>query len=352
VALLARMIASPLTVDVRRGAIAGLGDLLSDGGFSSRGKVAVLLGPGQGEELAAVVRPQLSGADLMAVPAATVDAARDLAAELRGSSYDAVVGIGGGRTLDVAKYVSSLVGLPMVSVATNLAHDGIASPTASLVHEGRKASYGVHIPLAVIVDLDYVARAPQRLVRSGIGDLVSNVSALADWRLAAEQVGERVDGLAAAMAGAAANAVLYRPDSVESEDFLVTLAEALILSGLAMAVTGTSRPCSGGDHEIMHAIDELYPDTSNHGELAGIGALFCTFLREDAAELAAIDSCLRRHQLPRLPDDIGLSVEEFTAAVVHAPQTRPDRYTVLEHLGLSPEATRKKIDEYVTTFAR
>jgi glycerol-1-phosphate dehydrogenase [NAD(P)+] len=352
VALLARMIASPLTVDVRRGAIAGLGDLLSDGGFSSRGKVAVLLGPGQGEELAAVVRPQLSGADLMAVPAATVDAARDLAAELRGSSYDAVVGIGGGRTLDVAKYVSSLVGLPMVSVATNLAHDGIASPTASLVHEGRKASYGVHIPLAVIVDLDYVARAPQRLVRSGIGDLVSNVSALADWRLAAEQVGERVDGLAAAMAGAAANAVLYRPDSVESEDFLVTLAEALILSGLAMAVTGTSRPCSGGDHEIMHAIDELYPDTSNHGELAGIGSLFCTFLREDAAELAAIDSCLRRHQLPRLPDDIGLSVEEFTAAVVHAPQTRPDRYTVLEHLGLSPEATRKKIDEYVTTFAR
>jgi glycerol-1-phosphate dehydrogenase [NAD(P)+] len=79
--------------------------------------------------------------------------------------------------------------------------------------------------------------------------------------------------------------------------------------------------------------------------------MFCTFLREDADELAAIDVCLRRHQLPRLPQDIGLSVEDFTAAVVRAPQTRPDRFTVLEHLGLSPEATRKKIDEYVTTFA-
>jgi glycerol-1-phosphate dehydrogenase [NAD(P)+] len=352
VALLARMIASPLTVDVRRGAIAGLGDLLSGGGFSSRGKVAVLLGPGQGEELTAVVRPQLPGADLMTVPEATVDAARDLAAALRGSSYDAVVGIGGGRTLDVAKYVSSLVGLPMVSVATNLAHDGIASPTASLVHEGRKASYGVHIPLAVIVDLDYVSRAPQRMVRSGVGDVVSNLSALADWRLAFSQVGERVDGLAAAMAGAAANAVLYRPDSVESDDFLATLAEALILSGLAMAVTGTSRPCSGGDHEIIHAIDELFPDTSNHGELAGIGALFCTFLREDSVELAAIDACLRRHQLPRLPADVGLSVEQFTEAVVHAPQTRPDRYTILEHLALSPDAMRKKVDEYVSALAR
>src|ERR1700742_3933264 len=103
------MIASPLTVGVRRGAIAGLSGLLADGGFSSRGKVAVLLGQGQGEELAAVLSPQLPDADVLAVTDASVDAARDLAASLRGSSYDVLVGIGGGRTLDVAKYVASLV---------------------------------------------------------------------------------------------------------------------------------------------------------------------------------------------------------------------------------------------------
>ena len=59
------------------------------------------------------------------------------------------------------------------------------------------------------------------------------------------------------------------------------LAEALILSGLAMSVAGSSRPCSGGDHEIMHAIDQLYPGTASHGELAGVGALFCAYLRGD-----------------------------------------------------------------------
>ena len=68
--------------------------------------------------------------------------------------------MGGGRTLDVAKYAASLVGLPMVSVATSLAHDGIASPVASLEHEGRKESYGVTVPVAVVVDLDYVRRSP------------------------------------------------------------------------------------------------------------------------------------------------------------------------------------------------
>ena len=85
----------------------------------------------------------------------------------------------------------------MVSVATNLAHDGIGSPVASLEDEGRKGSYGVHIPIAVVVDLDYVRRSPEEQVRSGIGDALGNLSALADWELAAEDRGEVIDGLAA-----------------------------------------------------------------------------------------------------------------------------------------------------------
>jgi glycerol-1-phosphate dehydrogenase [NAD(P)+] len=350
--LLARILASPLAVDVRRGAVAGLGQLLADGRISSGGKVIVLVGPGQGEEIARALEPQLSEATVLPVGSASVEHARELAVTLRQSSYDAVVGIGGGRTLDVAKYVASLVALPMVSVATNLAHDGIASPVASLDYEGRKGSYGVHIPIAVFVDLDYVARAPERMVRSGIGDAVSNLSALADWRLAADERGESVDGLAVAFARAAAEAVLHRTDSIESVDFLTTLAEALILSGLAMAVAGSSRPCSGGDHEILHAVDQLYPGVSNHGELAGVGALFCAFLREDATQLREIDDCLRRNRLPRGPSDIGLSAAQFTEAVLYAPTTRPDRYTILEHLDLDEEGVRSRVRAFLEAFGR
>ena len=343
--LLARMVASPLTVDVRRGAISGLRRLLAEGGISAGGRVAVLVGAGQGEAIAEVLAPTLQAADVLPVQSASVDGARDLAVQLRQSSYDAVVGIGGGRTLDVAKYTASLTGLPMVAVATNLSHDGIASPVASLEHEGRKGSYGVPVPLAVFVDLDYVERAPERMVRSGIGDVVSNLSALSDWRLAADERGEQIDGLAAAMARTSADAVLYRPDSIESADFLTTLAEALVLSGLAMSVAGSSRPCSGGDHEIVHAIDQLFPGSGNHGELAGLGALFCARLRADSAQVAAIESCLRRHKLPCTPSDIGLTTEQFTDAVLAAPNTRPDRYTILEHLNLTREEILERVTE-------
>jgi glycerol-1-phosphate dehydrogenase [NAD(P)+] len=347
VPLLARMLASPLAVDIRRGAVAGLGRLLADGRISAGGKVAVVVGRGQGEEIAGILGPQLRDATVLPVSNASVEHAREIAVSLRQGSYDAVVGIGGGRTLDVAKYVASLVALPMVSVATNLAHDGIASPVASLEYEGRKGSYGVHIPIAVFVDLDYVRRAPARMVRSGIGDAVSNLSAISDWQLAADERGEAVDGLAVAFARTAAEAVVHRTDGIESLDFLTTLAEALVLSGLAMAVAGSSRPCSGGDHEILHAVDQLFPGVSNHGELAGLGGLFCAYLREDQQQFALVAQALQRHALPRTPNDVGLSTEQFAEAVAFAPQTRPDRYTILEHLALSPEQLACRVAGYV-----
>ncbi len=344
--LLARMIATPLSLDVGPGAIDSLDTRLAESGISRGGKVAVLVGRVQGEEIASVLRTSLSGADVMSVETASIEHARDLSVSLRQSSYDAVVGIGGGRTLDVAKYVASLVALPMVAVATNLAHDGIASPVASLEYNGHKGSYGVHIPVAVIVDLDYVRRAPRQMVAAGVGDVVSNLSALADWQLAALHRNEQVDGIASAFARAAAEAVMGRSDSVESTDFLMMLAEALVLSGLAMAVAGSSRPCSGGDHEILHAIDQLYPGTSNHGDLAGVGALLCAHLRQDAEQFAMIDNCLRRHHLPRAPEDIGLTIEQFVAAIDLAPTTRPDRYTILEHLAMSKEEIAGQVKEY------
>jgi glycerol-1-phosphate dehydrogenase [NAD(P)+] len=351
VPLLARMLLSPLFIDIRAGAVSGLGELLSDRRISADAHVAVAVGPGQGEALVKELGPELENADLFTVRAGSLDAAGELQAALRGKHYDALVGIGGGRTLDVAKYAATRSALPMVAVATNLAHDGIASPTASLMHEGGKGSFGVSMPIAVVVDLDYVRGSPPRMVRSGIGDVVSNLAALEDWRLAHDERGEPLDGLAGTFARTAADAILHRTDGIESDYFLTALAESLVLSGMAMAAAGSSRPCSGADHEILHAVDVLFPGAGNHGELAGVGALYTFFLRGDERSAGLVDACLRRHELPRVPADLGLSPEQFTEAVLLAPSTRPDRYTILEHLDLDAAATRGRVDEFVATYS-
>jgi glycerol-1-phosphate dehydrogenase [NAD(P)+] len=347
VPLLARTVLTPLTIDVRRGAVADLGAILADQRISAGGDVAVVVGPGQGEQIADLLRPTLDSADIFTVVGGTLDAALELAEKLRARSYDAVVGIGGGKTIDTAKYAATRYGIPMVSVATSLANDGIASPTASLDHDGTRGSYGVHIPIAVVVDLDFVEKGPERQSRAGIAEMVSNISALADWELARDVRGEKVDGLAVTLAQIGAEAVLNHPGDMSDDGFVTVLAGGLITSGLAMAVCGSSRPCSGGCHEISHAIDMTLGDKALHAEQVGVGALFCTHLRGDEVRFGQLNEVLRRHALPRLPADLGLSLDEFVNVVRFAPRTRPDRYTILEHLDMSADQVRRRLGEYV-----
>lgn len=349
--LLARTVNTPLAIEVRRGAIADLGPLLADRRISAGGDVAIVVGPGQGERIAELVGPGLQRADVFMVAGGTLDAAHELGDNLRQRSYDAVIGIGGGKTIDTAKYAASRYGIPMVSVATSLANDGIASPVASLDHEAGRGSYGVHIPIAIVVDLDFVDNGPDRQTQAGIGDAVSNINAVADWELAHRVRGEPIDGLAVTLARTGAEALVNHPGKITDDGFLTTLAEALILGGISMAVCGSSRPASGGCHEISHAIDHLYPGTGSHGEQVGLGALFCTWLRGDLERFAQLAACLRRHGLAMVPADLGLSDEQFAVAVAHAPGTRPDRYTILEHLDLAPDEIRRRLADYADALS-
>lgn len=344
--ILTRMLASPLFVDIRAGAVRGLPGLLHQRHISTRGTVLIAVGRGQGEQIWSSLRPQLPFADVFTVTGASLETAGELQNALATRAYDAVVAVGGGRTIDVAKYAATRAAVPMVAVATNLAHDGLCSPVASLEYRGGKGSFGVAMPLGVVVDLDYVRAAPEDMVRAGIGDAVSNLSAIDDWILAEEVREEPVDGLAVTFARTAAEAVLHREDGIHDEDFLIALAEALVLSGMAMSVAGSSRPCSGACHEIIHAVEMLYPGVSNHGELAGVGALFAYFLRRNETRIAQISACLARHGLARTPADIGLTTAEFVTAVMKAPDTRPDRYTILEHLRLDEQQTADAVGAF------
>ncbi|MCD0444358.1 iron-containing alcohol dehydrogenase family protein [Glycomyces sp. A-F 0318] len=341
----ARTVLAPIAVEVSAGALARLPELLVDARISSGGRVAVALGPGLGETIAAEL-DHLPDATVHTVKPGTLASARDLAARLRDDHrVDALVGIGGGKLLDTAKFAATELGLPMVSVATSLAHDGLASPTASLERDGVSVSYGVHPPLAVLADLDFIRRAPVAQLRSGVGDALTNLSAVADWQLSHDVNGEALDGLAVAIARTGAESVLRHPGTVADDGFLTSLANALVQGGLAMGMAGSSRPCSGGCHEISHALDVLHPGLASHGEQGAVGALVCTWLRGDEALFSELSAAMRRHGLPRTAAELGLTTAELATAVAYAPRTRPGRYTILEHRELDSVALERHLTE-------
>ncbi|WP_306192183.1 MULTISPECIES: iron-containing alcohol dehydrogenase family protein [unclassified Streptomyces] len=346
--VLTRLIPTPVAVDIRPGALNDLASVLADERVSHSGRLAVAVSNGSGARLREQIAPSLPGATWYEVGGGTLDDAIRLAGQMKSGRYDAVVGLGGGKIIDCAKFAAARVGLPLVAVPTNLAHDGLCSPVATLDNDAGRGSYGVPNPIAVVIDLNVIREAPARFVRSGIGDAVSNISAVADWELANRVNGEKIDGLAAAMARQAGEAVLRHPGGIGDNGFLQVLAEALVLSGIAMSVSGDSRPSSGACHEINHAFDLLYPQrAASHGEQCGLGAAFAMYLRGAHEESAFMVDVLRRHGLPVLPEEIGFTVDEFVRVVEFAPETRPGRYTILEHLDLKTDQIKDLYADYV-----
>ncbi|MFI9599817.1 iron-containing alcohol dehydrogenase family protein [Streptomyces sp. NPDC004069] len=347
--VLTRLIPSPVAVDIRRGALDDLAAILSDERISPSGRLAFAISNGSGRALRERFAPAFPGADWFEDADGTIDGAVRLADSVkRAGRYDAVVGLGGGKVIDCAKYAAARVGLPLVAVATNLANDGLCSPVATLDNDAGRGSYGVPNPIGIVIDLDVIREAPERFVSAGIGDVICKISAVADWELSHRETGEKIDGLAAAMARQAAEAVLRHPGGIGDDTFLTTLSESLVLCGISMSVAGDSRPASGACHEISHAFDLRFPQRNAlHGEQCGLGGAFATYLRGDVQTAGQMAEVLRRHGLPVLPKDIGFTVDEFVQVVEFAPETRPGRYTILEHLALKTDQIKDVYADYV-----
>ena len=215
--LLNRTFPAPLHVDISAGALNRLHNVISDPRVAPDSRVAVIISTGSGLAFRAQIEKQIPHAEFFELSDGSLQSAKDIAASL--TKYSSVVGVGGGRVLDAAKYAASQANLPMIAVATNLAHDGIASPVSILEHDGTRSSHGVSVPAAVLIDLDVVRSGPVRFLRAGIGDVLSNLNAVADWELAREINGEEVDGLAASMSRTAATSLLNHPGTIEDQAF-------------------------------------------------------------------------------------------------------------------------------------
>lgn len=248
-------------------------------------------------------------------------------------NISAVVGLGGGRALDVAKYVAFLAKRPYFSVPTSLSNDGFSSPLSSLTFEGRRRSLSASMPFGVVVDTQVCQHAPRSLTLSGIGDLTAKVTAIHDWRLAFHHANEPIDDFSVLLTSGAVQSFLSRPKL--DEEGIRTLATSLLLCGVAMEICGSSRPASGSEHLISHALDALCNPPRLHGLQVGVATYLMSLVQNNRSEEIA-----QLFEVTGFWDEVAASPfrADLWAQAIHLAPTMKDKfYTVFSTRDLEPE---------------
>lgn len=274
------------------------------------------------------------------VSASTFDKVERVSIIARKAGSSFLIGVGGGRSIDIAKLASFNCKLPFVSVPTSASHDGISSPFASVKGLDRPYSVVAKPPIAIVADVAVISGAPRELLVSGCGDLVSKRTAVRDWQLSHEKRGEYFGRYSASLALLSADLVVDNSDVISNRDqeSVRVVVEALISAGVAAGIAGSSRPCSGSEHLFSHAMDLVAPGKGLHGEKCGLGTIMMAKLH--GIDHAEIRDALRRIGSPTSAKEIGTGEKEIVRSLVLAKDIRKERYTILDEANLTEVTAR------------
>lgn len=259
--------------------------------------------------------------------------------EIKKFEPDIILGLGGGKSVDVAKMIAFYLKKPFISIPTSASHDGIASPFVSLRGTDKPHSIKAITPIGVLADTKLIAEAPSRLLSSGCGDLIGKLTAVKDWELARDENDEYFGSYSASLAQMSASIILNRSHELlnNKEVGLRTIIEALISAGVAACIAGSSRPCSGSEHLFSHAVEYIVRDSCGlHGERVGIGTILMAKLHGLQHEM--IIQALKNLGAPTKASQLNIRESDVIQALLIAQSLRPERYTILSKTRLNKKS--------------
>ncbi len=198
---------------------------------------------------------------------------------------DGLIAVGSGTINDLCKYAAHLAGKPYAVFGTAPSMNGYTSPNASIMVQGLKKTLPATGAKGVFFDLKVMSESPERLIRSGLGDMVCRSTVQADWLLAHLLLDQPYQSLPFSLLAADETALLAEADAllVKDMDAIERLAQTLVLSGFGMTICQSSRPASQGEHLISHYMEMMgRPDWQDlfHGEQIGVTTLTMARIQE------------------------------------------------------------------------
>ena len=322
-------IAIPALLKIGPGALGELGTYLKDLRLE---KVVILFGNGLIEMFGMDVMKSLAEMGIDVLEYQELDTVRleDLTslAFSMPAKTQAVIGIGGGKVIDAAKYCGFLRNLAFISIPTSASSDGFSSASASLLVEGRRKSVPARLAYGIVVDTQIIKSAPKKFLYSGIGDMVSKITALYDWKFEEEHGYGKVNDFATMIAKKAVNSFVRTPfESIEEDLFIKKLLDSLAMSGIANEIAGSSAPTSGSEHLISHALDKMLEQPQLHGIQVGIATYLMSVVQDHRYK--RVNTIFTQTGFWDFVKTLGMRRVDFEQAIDLAPSIKPFRHTYL-----------------------
>lgn len=319
----------PTMLKVGKGTLQELGSYLAENEFE---KVVIFFGNGLIELFGNQVKQSMEKAsvevlDYQELDSTDIDDIIDLAFSVDGKTQ-AIIGIGGGKVIDVAKYAAFLRKIPFIGVPTSASSDGFSSSSASLMINGKRTSVPARLAYGIIVDIDVIKSAPDKFIYSGIGDLVSKITAIYDWVYEQRKGYNTLDDFAVMISKKAVNSFVRTSfTSIKDDLFLRELVDSLSMSGIANEIAGSSAPTSGSEHLISHALDKICEVPQLHGIQVGMATYLMSMVQDHRFE--RIRKVLTDTGFFSYAKTLHLNQNEYLAAIDLAPTIKPYRHTFL-----------------------
>ena len=211
------------------------------------------------------------------------------------------ISVGSGTINDLCKLTAHHHHQSYLSVATAASVDGYTSFGASITYEGLKQTFECPAPIALIADIDIIAKAPKEMTAAGYADLAAKIPAGAEWMIADLFGTEPIIPEAWHMLQDVLDKMLSDPEGVAAgkTEAIGALFEGLTLSGFAMQAARSSRPASCCEHLFSHILDmthhRFHGKLQSHGIQVAVGtltmcAVFDEFFKFDLSKLDP-DAC-------------------------------------------------------------
>ena len=242
------------------------------------------------------------------------------------SRIDEIITFGGGSVIDIGKYIAYKLNIKCTCIPSMLSTNSYATNKVAIIKNEKKITLNAKMPDKIIID-NMVLKLSEKENLYGLADVLSIYTALYDWKIANEDINEKIDENiykeAEKLLKEVINFINTNAFSKITENNL-KLYEFIGRAGYITNLYGTGRPESGSEHILAKEIESKI--NLPHGISVSIGIIIMSIIQNQYNE--DIAKAIMKLKILDKGKEHDLNMKIIVESLKNI-KKREDRYTII-----------------------